>query len=253
MEVGAHLNRHHLKKTVDGLGMSAAQIFVGSPRTWRRPDLPSADIQTLKDLTFPIFIHAPYILNPASANPGVRAGTIKSLQKELDNCAKIAGEGVVIHAGQAGGESTMEEAISRWQEVLKRVDLTAPIIIENTAGGKTAPGRHLGDFLKLMEALAPFGVEYCIDTCHSWTGGFGLEGLSSTLMSELGRPPRVIHMNGSQDLPGSGRDRHSNLLIGDKQTELSLEVAEAFAVPTILETPGEYFMRDVKLLKERLQ
>lgn len=233
--------------------MSAAQIFVGSPRTWRRPDLSSADVKTLHDLTFPVFIHAPYIFNPASAHQGVRAGTVRSLQKELDNCAKIGGAGVVIHAGQAGVEGTMEEAVSRWQEVLKQVDITAPILIENTAGGRTAPGRHLGDFLTFMEALAPFGVEYCIDTCHSWTGGFGLEWLADTLVSELGRGPAVIHMNGSQDAPGSGRDRHSNLVAGDKQTELSLDFANSFTVPVILETPGTSFSDDVKLLRERLQ
>lgn len=253
MEIGAHLSRSDLQKTADRLGLTAAQIFLGSPKTWKRPALSPQVVAELQAVKIPFFVHAPYLFNPASANPGVRAGTVKNLQVELDNCALAGAQGLVIHAGQGGKDSTIDETIERWRNLLSKITVSSPIIIENTAGGNTAPGRSVEDFVKLMEALQAYDVEYCIDTCHSWAGNFTLDSLAPTLLRELGKPPKVVHMNGSkaEDL-ASGRDRHANFTAGLPQTELSLEFAEAVNVPVILETPGDNFFSDVDLLKSRL-
>lgn len=246
------MGRENLQATADGLSFTAAQIFLGSPKRWARPTPGAKEVKELKALTFPLYIHAPYLFNPASANDEVRAKTAQALQKELDNCALVGAAGLVIHGGQGGKDSTMEEALIRWEECLQQLTFTTPLLIENTAGGYTAPARHLKDFSKLMAMATPYGASYCIDTCHSWSGGFGLKDLHGRLLEAVGQGPAMVHLNGTREALASGRDRHANFQRGEEQTELSLTFAKDAGVPVLLETPGEAFMADVKLLQDEL-
>lgn len=252
MKIGAHVGKENLKKTLEDWGFTTAQIFLSSPKRWAASKLSPKLVAELTSVEAPFFVHSSYLLNPASPNPEVREKTKKSLQEQLDLCALVGAEGLIVHGGQGGKESTVDEAIERWVEVMKAIAPTSKLIIENTAGGNAAPGRHLDSFAKLYESLDFFPRGYCVDTCHSWAGGFGLEELADRLLPLMGEKPSLVHMNSSKDPEGCGRDRHSNLVEGDRQTDLALAFALALEVPVVLETPGEGFVNDVKLLKEKL-
>ncbi len=253
MEIGAHVSRTIAPQTVNSLKLASLQMFVGSPTRWKSAPVPLKEANALKALNIPIFVHAPYILNPASANPDVRKNTALSLQMQLDNCERIGARGLIIHGGQGGTSSTIAEGIARWQEVLAQVNFSSRLIIENTAGGSSAPARRLSDFALLWNALSEYPLDYCVDTCHSWAaGGFDLDNLQDNLVRELGVGPAVVHLNGSKDETGSGRDRHTTLIAGNKQSELSLEFALSANVPVILETPDHGFLSDLTLSRDRL-
>ena len=253
MDIGAHLGRYNVKEVAQGHGMTAAQIFLGSPKRWAAPKLSQKEIVYLKSFLGPLFIHGSYLLNPASPNPEVREKTIKALQEQLDNAALVGAQGLVVHGGQAGKEGTINDALSRWEECLAALNFSSTLIIENTAGGNAAPGRALPSFARLLKAAEGLPVEYCVDTCHSWAGDFGLASLHNRLVSEIGRPPLVVHMNGSRDAKGCGRDRHANFVPGEEMTDLSLKFAEEANVPLILETPAEGALTDLALLKGKFQ
>lgn len=234
------------------LGLDTAQVFLGSPKRWAVSNQSAETVDEFKKISSPVFVHSSYLLNPASPNPAVRENTRKSLQAQLDQVALVGAEGLIVHAGQGGRDSTIDEAVSRWVDMLKKVDPTAKIIIENTAGGAAAPGRTLSHFARLLDEISFFPSSYCIDTCHAWAGNFGLNDLHSRLLREVGYGPAVVHMNGSKDAAGSGVDHHQNFIPGDVQTEESMQFALDADVPVILETPAGGFAGDLKLLRSRL-
>lgn len=252
MLVGAHSSKKDLEAAVGRLSLTTAQLFLGSPRSWSGITTFTPREKAYLQEEAPLyFVHAPYLVNPISPNPATRRKSIEVLQRQLDLAATMGAGGVVVHTGQAGKDATMAEALRLWEEAFATLTFPTPLLLENTAGGATAPGRHLPDFARLLKLAEGLSVGYCVDTCHSWAGGFGLRDLHSRLLEELGASPTVVHMNGSQDAPACGRDRHANFTPGEEQTDLSLRFAEEAQAPLVLETPGAGFLQDLKLLQDR--
>lgn len=257
--IGAHLPRTGLKKLTETLELTTAQIFLGSPKSWapRKP----LTLQELAELpAIPLFVHAPYLLNPCSANPAVREKTLISLRGLLTNVAQLSQSpatvgGVIIHAGQGGASGSLEEAQEAWVALLKQVESEVPLLIENTAGGNTAPGRQEDSFRSLILAgreVYP-SLGYCVDTCHAWAGSMGLEDLHGRLAPALGAPG-LVHLNGSNDPQDSGRDHHGHLFPSTPMVEQALAYARETGAPVILETPGpeEAGLKNIAVAKEAL-
>lgn len=245
----------------DAVGADVAQIHLSAPRVWRAPVVrPDADAIAASRRV--VAAHAAYLCNPASGNPEVRDKTAVNLQATLDEASRCGIGGVVVHAGHAAGGGDMGDAITRWVDVASRLTSDVPLLIENTATGTTAPGRHLDPTRRLFEALreaeldVPIGA--CFDTCHAWAGdpataedrvGYVKEFVAATGGIDL------LHVNGSKDLPGAGRDRHCNLDDGhlpqEVVRELVLTAAELGCGALVVETPSEDggHERDLELLR----
>ena len=225
------------------------QLHLSAPRVWRDPKQ-RVDADELRDAALVVSAHAPYLCNPASADPAVREKTTRSLQVTLDEAARCGARGVVVHAGHAAGGGTMEDAIARWVEVARPLRSDVALLIENTAAGQTAPGRHLADIARLFEALravdldVPLGA--CFDTCHAWAG----DPLCATnpagyvaAFAEATGGIDLLHVNDSKDEAGAGRDRHTNLgtgRMGLDVLEAMVTTAERLGAPAaIVETPSE--------------
>lgn len=231
------------------VGADVVQLHLSAPRVWRDPK-PRADADDLRTAALVISAHAPYLCNPASADPAVREKTTRSLQVTLDEAARCGARGVVVHAGHAAGGGTMEDALARWVEVARPLRSDVALLIENTAAGTTAPGRHLGDIARLFRVLrdadldVPLGA--CFDTCHAWAGdprcATNPAGYVAAFAEATGGID-LLHVNDSKDEAGAGRDRHANLGEG----RMGLEVLEAMVTTAarlgtpaaIVETPSE--------------
>lgn len=248
--IGCHSNRGQIPGLMEHQGITTAQIFLGSPRSWALPRDYQENSAPLPEI--PIYAHANYLINPCSAREEVREKSTKSLQHHIDMAQHLGIKGIVVHGGQGGKGGSMEEAIKHWGECLEQLNITVPLLIENTAGGNTAPGRSLDSFSALWEVIEEYNVGYCIDTCHAWCGEMGLENLHERLVKALGRPTDLVHINGSNDTLGSGRDHHANLDLSQEQSQLSLEFARESGAPCILETPGGGGFNDITLLQEQL-
>lgn len=247
VKYGVHLSRRSILKDVQETGAEAAQVFLGSPRTWAAPPkLSEKELKFWSEYEVPMYVHSSYLVNPASNNPEVRSSSATSLTHQFRAASDIKAKGLVIHAGQASG-STLTEAASRWKSVLNQVDLSGvQLLVENTAGGEVALGRSLEGLEILWEAIAEYSPKLCLDTCHAWAGNVlqdedstaeSFENLMNNLESR-GIDIGLVHLNGSIDLRHSGRDRHTNLTVSSFPISVSRSVAERANVPAILETPG---------------
>lgn len=203
----------------------------------------------------PIWVHAPYLANPASINPELRAKTKLCLQQQTTAAARIGARGLVVHGGHPTGGGTVEDGIRGWLEVLGGWVPAVPIHIENTAGGNAAVARHLDALEKLFQALRAEGHDpgFVLDTCHAHAGGMTHDGIVGRIIAVTGRID-LVHLNDSRDAAGSGRDRHANLGDGFCPDEWLVEVAMTAGSPVVVETPGgvEAMAADVRWLQDRI-
>ena len=249
MRIGASVPSKAPLATAAERGADVVQLHLSAPRVWKHP-IGRADAADLREAGTVVAAHAAYLCNPASGNPEVREKTVKNLQATLDEAERCGIGGVVVHAGHAAGGGTMDDAIARWVEGAGQLTSPVPLLIENTATGDTAPGRHLDDVARLYDALrsadldVPIGT--CFDTCHAWAGDPACADDPDGYVRAYARATGgidLLHVNGSKDLAGAGRDRHENLDRGQMDLDAARAMVTACAdlgVPAaVVETPSE--------------
>lgn len=254
---GAHLSRSTALNDRDISSSEVVQLFISNPRGYAPPS--KSNVEELRHLSpTPIYAHLPYLVNPASADPAVREKS-RELIIATDEQGEGLLSGIVIHGGQGGPKATMEEAIERWLKTLSRAELKVPLLIENTAGGNSAPGRDVNNLSTLVRALReislPAGV--CYDTCHGFAAGYEDQVEQyDFLEAQLGRVD-LLHLNDSRDPLNSARDRHEALGMGSIGWDRLVAVAaraQMRETNLILETPGtpESWRDELKELRRRV-
>jgi len=213
------------------------QFFLGDPQGWKKPP-PRDDAAELAASDIPIYIHAPYLINVASANNRIRIPSRKNLQTAADAAAEIGAAGLVVHGGHVTDDENVTEGFPRWRKALDTIETTVPILIENTAGGGNAMAREVETIARLWEHIGDTGVGFVLDTCHAWAGGEDLETVVERIMEATGRID-LVHCNDSRDPFDSRRDRHANLGKGEIPGELLIGVVATAGAPVVVETPGD--------------
>lgn len=264
MLVGGHVSSKDPSGSAVGIGADVVQIHLSAPRVWRGPKA-RTDAEDLCASQVVVSAHAPYLCNPASGDPAVREKSGVNLQATLDEAERCGIPGVVVHAGHAAGGGTMADAIDRWVELASGLRSGVKLLIENTATGDTAPGRHLGDIAALYHALrsADLDVEIgaCFDTCHAWAGdpecAVDPVGYVKAFAEATGGID-LLHINDSKDAAGAGRDRHENLGAGqaglDAMEAMITTAAEVGTPAGVVETPNgaEAHRADIETVRRML-
>lgn len=259
MRLGAHLPTRDPLATADRLGLDVLQLHLSSPRTWQHP-IRRDDAGELRRSERVVSVHAPYLCNPASADPQVRERTAALLQATLDAAATVGAGGVVVHAGSAGVQGSIDDAVMRWCELLPRLHGTVPLWIENTASGSASVGRHLDSVARLFTALrhlpsAQIRIGACLDTAHAYVADAAAADKPGEWVRrfvEATGGVDLVHVNDSAAPAGSGRDRHANLGAGVMGLACLAEmIAAAHAPAAVIETPGEDERRaqDIEILR----
>lgn len=257
MRIGTSVPARQPLVDADAVGADVVQLHLSAPRNWKDP-VGRDDADELAASGRVATSHAPYLVNPASATASVRAKSWHCLQVELDACATVDAGGLVVHAGQAGVDGTVDQAVERWLEGVGQLSGDVPLLVENTASGNAAPGRHLADWIDLVTALrgaadVPVGV--CLDTCHAFAGdpdaAADPTGWVTEVRERLGGID-VLHVNDSEVAAGGGNDRHAALGDGLMGDALAAMVVAAQAPVALLETPGddERRARDITWLRD---
>jgi deoxyribonuclease-4 len=261
MLIGAHVSpAGGLPKAIErGVrsGCRAIQIFNQSPRMWRPTVYREEDVAAFKQAMAAspidaVLIHAVYLLNCASDDPGIRAKSLTSLTHSLRVGREIGASGVVLHPGSAK-TGDVKSAIARAGETIGealRESEGCELHLENTAGTGGTLGRSFDELAGLLKASGGgerLGV--CLDSCHLLASGYDIRtpaGMSSVMREasrKLGRGRiRSLHLNDSQTPLGSNRDRHANLgagELGEAGCMAFLSVPGLQKLPCVLETPGE--------------
>lgn len=243
-------------------GATLAQFFLGDPQGWKGPEIAYAGgAAALKaaaeEAGITLYVHAPYVLNVATTNNRIRIPSRKFLQQYAHAAAEVGAAGLIVHGGHVLKNDDPEVGFDNWRKCIDGLEMTVPLLIENTAGGDNAMARRLERIARLWDAVGAASggdtVGFCLDTCHAHAGGEGLVDLVDRVISITGRID-LVHANDSRDAFDSGADRHANFGAGQVDEEALVEVVRQAGVPVVVETPGgrEGQGSDIAWLREHL-
>src|SRR5690242_2034082 len=141
--IGSHVHGEDPLADAQADGADVVQFFLGNPQSWKKPK-PRDDAEALKAASMPLYVHAPYLINVASANNRVRIPSRKILQDTCDAASEINATAVIVHGGHAD-DNDWEAGFERWRKALEYLETEVPVYLENTAGGGHAQiGRGAG-------------------------------------------------------------------------------------------------------------
>jgi deoxyribonuclease-4 len=240
------------------------QVFVANSRAWAHPaEDPAGDEEFRATCAFPVFVHAPYLINFGSPSPDTLERSTRALAFSLRRGAAIGARGVVVHAGSAVLGNRWDDAMRQVREHLLPVldlDHGPQVLIEPTAGGGGAlasDAASLAAYLDVLGRDERIGV--CLDTCHLHAAGHDLSTLNgfSAALRTYGRAAGrgrigLVHVNDSRDPAGSKRDRHASIGAGTigRDAFAALFTAPATrGVPLVVETADTDHAADITTLK----
>lgn len=246
LALGGHADTDALAAASAG-GFDIVQTFIGDPQAWKghAVDHPGGAAGLRADAAASgvgLYIHAPYVVNVATANNRVRIPSRQILARQMALAAEAGARGVIVHGGHLAASDDSAVGYANWRKAIDGLDLAVPLLIENTAGGTHAMTRHLDGIARLWDALSGAegfeSVGFCLDTCHAHAGGLEPSGLVDAIKAITGRID-LVHLNDSRDAFGSGADRHAVLGLGQCDPEYLVQVVRDAGTATILETPGD--------------
>ncbi len=238
------------------IGCTAMQIFTQSPGRWEGPALSDTVVKRFREaasaagLLSTTFVHAPYLINPASGDELLRTRSLALLCEQLERARRLGVAGVVLHPGAHGGDGAdagLERAAETIDEAFGRTPGAPPLLIEITAGQGTALGRSWEEIGRLVEILPSARTGVCWDTAHMWASGYdlvspeGWEALWDGFWRATGLSvPGLIHLNDTNVALGSHRDRHERIGHGVLTTAAFGRIVRdprLASIPMVLETP----------------
>lgn len=268
LRIGAHV-RGGLSRIVLSareVDAEAIQIFASNPRGWARPNTEAAALERIgnevRDRGLgPFFVHAPYLVNPASPNAAFLQRSVETLIWTFERSTYLRADGVVVHAG-AAGSTPRPEALLRVKAALLPIAelINITMVIELTSGTSGSIASRWAHARELLETLEHHPkLRFCFDTCHAYSAGYDLStagGLRSCLdemRREIGDDRlALVHANDSRDPLGSKRDRHEHLgrgTMGLDGFRALVRSSTARRVPIIVETPVEGQASDIATLR----
>lgn len=273
-KIGAHVSGakglYNAPANAVAEGLETFQMFSRPPQSFKCPPIPAGDIkkfhEAVKAAGFTqYYIHAPYLINIASAKPALRHGSITMLRQELERGTSLGVRGVMFHTGSAASQPSREAAIAAavksLNQVLEGYTGSCLLLLENAAGAGSVLGctfAELGQMYKGVKQKKHIG--FCLDTQHAFGSGYDLRtkaGVDATvreLDKHIGlKNLTVIQVNDSKVEFNSKKDRHEHIgqgKIGSAGIGLVLNHPKLKHLDFILETPFDGRADDVAILKK---
>ncbi len=235
-------------------GLECLQIFSRSPVGGQSRGLPQSK-QMAEWLAGahirPLFVHAPYFVNPAATDDAMHAKACQVLGDEMRRVRHLAGDFLVVHPGHQQTGSGPEEALDAFADtVVSLLSTRGRVLIENTAGQGKEVGSGFEDLARVFNAVGKTSrVGLMLDTAHAMAWGYPLTTADDWnrlcgLIGEYIGLARVkgVHLNDSMFAVGSRRDQHAALLtgyLGSEALQGIIATADLHSWPLILETPGK--------------
>ncbi len=254
------------------VGAQCFQFFLRSPRAWAWKGISEEEKQEFKrlreKLAFPLMVHAPYLLNLASADESLRKKSMEVFLEELKTCDELKIDFYNFHPGIAKGisdEEALKRVIKSLEEVFSQYEPKfTTLLFENTAGERGDLGKSFQELWLLLSAFDGLKVGVCLDTCHAFAYGYDIrtERTFEDFKSHVDRVLsleriRAIHSNDSKTPLGSKKDRHEHIGLGHiglKAFELFLKDDYFGNLPYYLETPkvDDWDVKNIRTLKSLL-
>lgn len=275
LNIGCHLSvaNGYRKMGEEALSIDANtfQFFSRNPRGSQMRALDEADIGALRDLLTanrfaPILAHAPYTMNPCSADPHLRELAVRMMQEDLARLEYLPGNLYNFHPGSHTGqgiETGLDQIVNVLDQVLKPEHQTN-VLLEGMSGKGSEVGSRFEELRAIIDRVAlPEKMGVCLDTCHLYSAGYDvvgdLDGVLETFDRVVGlNRLKAIHLNDSLVPFESRKDRHAAIGEGTIGTEAILRVINhplLRQLPFFLETPQEVpgYAAEIRLLRAGFQ
>ena len=225
LHIGCHLSSsggfYKMGETALKIGADTFQFFTRNPRGSKAKEIDPNDAKKLLELMeenrFPfILAHAPYTLNPCSANEDTRQFALDTMADDLKRMEFTPNQMYNFHPGSHTGLGTQNgiELISCQLNRILTKGQTTTVLLETMAGKGTEVGKsfdELREILDRIELSEKVGV--CLDTCHVFDAGYDIVNSLDEVLTDFDRiigleKLRAIHINDSKNPLGSHKDRH---------------------------------------------
>lgn len=236
---------------------TAIQIFSSNPRSYRtsppnKPALEAFKASRIEAGIDPCVIHTPYLINLASEDPKIAAGSVALLKADLASAEAGGIRYVNTHLGSYGKRDRNEGFVSACrllEEVLESIAPETYLVLENSAGAGSLCGGTLEELGRFIKSLGHPQLGVCLDTAHAWAAGYeintqrGVDDFLYQAAEQIGLDRvHMFHFNDTEVPLGGNRDRHHHIGEGN----IGFEGFRALAArpelrdkTAILETPGE--------------
>ncbi|KAL1870476.1 DNA-(apurinic or apyrimidinic site) lyase [Diaporthe australafricana] len=254
------------------IGANSFALFLKSQRKWVSPALKDDDRDAFHaaakaqnyDQGLHVLPHGSYLVNLAQADKAKADQAYDNFVDDLKRCDALGIRLYNFHPGSTGGE-TMASACGRIAAQLNRshrATRSVVTVLENMCGhGNIIGGRFedLRDIIAGVDDKARVGV--CIDTCHSFAGGYDLRTPEAfaAVMAEFDRVVglrylKALHLNDSKAPFGSHRDLHANIgtgFLGLRAFHNIMNYEGFQNLPMVLETPIDRKGDDGKTVEDK--
>ncbi len=270
--IGCHLSASkgflHMAREAVSIGANTFQFFTRNPRGFAAKDIDEADVKAFLEYAAEnnfgkILAHAPYTLNPSSADEKVRDLALRIMRDDMKRMEYIPGNLYNFHPGSHVGQGA-EKGISLTAELLNTIltpNQTTTVLLETMSGKGSEIGRSFEEIKAIIDKtdLAD-KVGVCLDTCHVYDAGYDIVGNLNSVLDEFDSIIGLdklcaIHMNDSKNPFESHKDRHEKIgegYIGENAMSAIINNPRIKHLPFLLETPNELdgYKAEIELLKE---
>ena len=249
------------------IGANTCQFFTRNPRGGAAKAIDPDDLAAFLALAAehefaPLLAHAPYTLNPCSADAQTRRFALDTMRDDLERMERLPGNLYNFHPGSHVGQG-VDVGIGLIVDQLNAIltpELTTTVLLETMAGKGSEVGYRFEEIRRILDGVVlheKMGV--CLDTCHVNDAGYDVVGDLDGVLDEfdrvigLGRL-RAIHLNDSMNPLGARKDRHQRIGHGHLGQEAIVRVINHPALrhlPFLLETPNELpgYAEEIALLR----
>ena len=272
LNIGCHLSTSkgfiHMGKEALSIDANTFQFFTRNPRGSKAKGIDENDVRGLlkimEDNDFaPLVAHAPYTLNPCSADQRTKEFALEVLIDDLVRMEHLPNNFYNFHPGSHVGQGT-EKGIDLIAEALNFIltpSQTTIVLLETMSGKGSEVGSNFQELRAIIEKVKlDQKVGVCLDVCHVHDAGYDIVNDLDGVIDEFDRIVgldrlRAIHLNDSKNPLSSHKDRHAKIgegAIGLKATTNIINHPKLCRLPFVLETPNEVpgYAQEIKLLRK---
>ena len=276
MKIGCHVSMAggiwNAPKNAADLGCEVFQMFSRSPQGGPAPKIDKEVIKKFKEEMEKwgqedCYIHAPYYINFASANPKTRKASVRVIREELERGSLVGAKYIMTHLGSSK-DFTRKEALrlvaSGLKTIMKGYKGSTEFLLEISAGSGSVIGdtfeelHQILEYIRARDVMIYHNIGICLDSAHMFASGYdiktkkGFEETISIIKKTVGLDKiKLIHANDSKVGRGEKKDRHDHIGDGKIGVEGFKNLINSFPeVDFILETEHDKVVEDIKKLKE---
>lgn len=271
--IGCHLSASkgflHMAKEATSIGANTFQFFTRNPRGFAAKDIDENDVKAFIEFANEhkfgkILAHAPYTLNPSSADEKVRDLALRIMSDDMERMEYIPGNLYNFHPGShvgQGAEKGIELTAGLLNNVLTKSQTTT-VLLETMSGKGSEIGRSFEEIKAIIDSTnLSDKVGVCLDTCHVYDAGYDIVEKLDEVLDEFDKIIGLdklcaIHINDSKNPFESHKDRHEKIgegYIGLDAMSKIINNPRIKHLPFFLETPNELdgYAQEIEMLKTK--